>query len=293
MSATERRPGRGDLGVAQPVRRQRHQAVRGRRPQAGRRGRGALEAELGRSSRRAAATPGRCAAPTGAASAASPPARAASTGLRRPRWPRSLDGRRLDGPHARWSTAPTARRRPSPPACCRARGRPSTCIHAEPDGTNINDGCGSTHPERPAGGGRRAGRRRRAGLRRRRRPGARRSTPPATLVDGDQIIAICAIDRHDRGLLPATRVVVTVMTNLGFRLAMDSAGINVVETAGRRPLRARGARRRRLRPRRRAVRPRDLPRPGHHRRRPAHRAAAARRRAPVRAARWPTWPPRR
>jgi phosphoglucosamine mutase len=50
------------------------------------------------------------------------------------------------------------------------------------------------------------------------------------LVDGDHIIAICAIDRHERGVLAGDSVVVTVMTNLGFRLAMDKRGIQVVET---------------------------------------------------------------
>ncbi len=49
------------------------------------------------------------------------------------------------------------------------------------------------------------------------------------LVDGDQIIAIAAIDRHQRGLLAADTVVVTVMTNLGFRLGMADHGIEVLE----------------------------------------------------------------
>ncbi|HEV8299064.1 MAG TPA: phosphoglucosamine mutase, partial [Acidimicrobiales bacterium] len=51
------------------------------------------------------------------------------------------------------------------------------------------------------------------------------------LVDGDQIIAVCALDRKARGQLTGDAVVVTVMTNLGFRLGMQSAGIRVVETA--------------------------------------------------------------
>jgi phosphoglucosamine mutase len=50
------------------------------------------------------------------------------------------------------------------------------------------------------------------------------------VVDGDQIIAMCAIDRQARGTLAAGSVVVTVMTNLGFRLAMEKRGIHVVET---------------------------------------------------------------
>jgi phosphoglucosamine mutase len=102
-------------------------------------------------------------------------------------------------------------------------------IHAEPDGTNINAGCGSTHPEELA------------------RTVAARGADVGVafdgdadrvllvdaageLVDGDHIIAICAIDRHERRALAGDSVVVTVMTNLGFRLAMDKRGIHVVET---------------------------------------------------------------
>jgi phosphoglucosamine mutase len=52
-----------------------------------------------------------------------------------------------------------------------------------------------------------------------------------SVVDGDHIIAICAADLRRRGRLKDDTVVVTVMTNLGFRLAMKQAGIRVVETA--------------------------------------------------------------
>ncbi|HWC09764.1 MAG TPA: phosphoglucosamine mutase, partial [Acidimicrobiales bacterium] len=50
------------------------------------------------------------------------------------------------------------------------------------------------------------------------------------LVDGDQLIAICALDRKARQLLTGDTVVVTVMANLGFRHAMRDHGIAVVET---------------------------------------------------------------
>jgi phosphoglucosamine mutase len=50
------------------------------------------------------------------------------------------------------------------------------------------------------------------------------------LVDGDQILALCAVDLRDRGRLTDDTVVVTVMSNLGFRQAMDRQGIRVVET---------------------------------------------------------------
>ena len=50
------------------------------------------------------------------------------------------------------------------------------------------------------------------------------------LVDGDFIIAICAKNYHDKGLLKADNVVTTVMTNLGFHLAMQKMGIDVLVT---------------------------------------------------------------
>ena len=111
-----------------------------------------------------------------------------------------------------------------------ALGAKVTIVNAAPDGTNINDHCGSTHPD---------------GL----------TTTVVELgadvglafdgdadrvlavdhrgqvIDGDFIIAICARDRHERGALAHDAVVITVMANLGFRLGMQEAGIEVVETA--------------------------------------------------------------
>ena len=50
------------------------------------------------------------------------------------------------------------------------------------------------------------------------------------LVDGDQILALTAVDLRERGRLAGDAVVVTVMSNLGFKQAMEAAGIQVVET---------------------------------------------------------------
>ena len=50
------------------------------------------------------------------------------------------------------------------------------------------------------------------------------------VVDGDHVIAICAGDMRQRGALRDDTVVVTVMTNLGFHIAMREAGIHVVQT---------------------------------------------------------------
>ncbi len=102
-------------------------------------------------------------------------------------------------------------------------------INDEPDGTNINDGCGATAPD-----GLRA-----AVLAEGAHAGIALDGDADRLiavdergdvVDGDHIIAICTTDLRDRGLLRHDTVVVTVMTNLGFRLAMEAAGVHVVET---------------------------------------------------------------
>jgi phosphoglucosamine mutase len=50
------------------------------------------------------------------------------------------------------------------------------------------------------------------------------------VIDGDHVIAACALAMHERGQLPEETVVVTVMANLGLRRAMAAAGITVIET---------------------------------------------------------------
>lgn len=49
-------------------------------------------------------------------------------------------------------------------------------------------------------------------------------------IDGDQIMAICAVQLKARGMLPADTVVSTVMCNLGFEVAMREHGITVIKT---------------------------------------------------------------
>jgi phosphoglucosamine mutase len=101
-------------------------------------------------------------------------------------------------------------------------------IHREPDGRNINEGCGSTHPadlQRRVGEGFMVGLAldgdadRVLGVDER-----------GALVDGDQIMVMAALDLHARGLLRNDAIAVTVMSNLGLRRALDAAGIGVVET---------------------------------------------------------------
>ena len=50
------------------------------------------------------------------------------------------------------------------------------------------------------------------------------------LVDGDQILAMCAVDMKATGRLREDTIVVTVMSNLGLRIAMQDAGIAIDET---------------------------------------------------------------
>jgi phosphoglucosamine mutase len=110
------------------------------------------------------------------------------------------------------------------PAVLTALGADVRGIHCEPDGLNINDGCGSTHPESLVAAVREHGAD--AGVAH--DGDADRClmvTADGALVDGDQLLAILAVDRRPRA------VVATVMANLGFRRAMAEQGIDVVETA--------------------------------------------------------------
>jgi phosphoglucosamine mutase len=54
--------------------------------------------------------------------------------------------------------------------------------------------------------------------------------PDGTVLDGDVVEAVCAIDMKRRGVLAGNTAVSTVMCNLGFVHAMRSAGIDVVQT---------------------------------------------------------------
>jgi len=103
-------------------------------------------------------------------------------------------------------------------------------INVEPSGTNINEACGSTHPEALCDAVVLEG----ADLGLALDGDADRVLAvdsSGALVDGDQLMAICALDAHARGQLAGPAVVVTVMSNLGFRRAMAEAGIEVVTTA--------------------------------------------------------------
>ena len=132
-----------------------------------------------------------------------------------------LSGRRvlLDCANgATWQVAPEIFRR---------LGAEVDAVAVEPDGRNINRGCGSTHVEALAermdrhdvgfafdGDGDRVLAVDRTGA----------------VVDGDELMALAALHLRESGGLPGNGVAVTVMTNYGFHTAMQSAGIEVATT---------------------------------------------------------------
>jgi phosphoglucosamine mutase len=102
-------------------------------------------------------------------------------------------------------------------------------IFAAPDGLNINVGCGALHPEVVAAEVVRLGAD--AGLAL--DGDADRAVfadQHGVVVDGDGVLAACAIGMKRRGRLADDLVVTTVMANLGFHLAMREAGIRVATT---------------------------------------------------------------
>jgi phosphoglucosamine mutase len=115
------------------------------------------------------------------------------------------------------------------PAALRAAGADVVVINASPDGRNINEKCGSTHPEQlqavvvaseadlgVAFDG-----------------DADRCLAvdhTGRLVDGDQIMGVLAIAMRESGRLVDDTLVATVMSNLGLRLAMTAEGISTLVT---------------------------------------------------------------
>ena len=124
---------------------------------------------------------------------------------------------------------PRRRLRRSGPQALRDAGAEVVAICAEPDGTNINDGCGSTHLEvlqaavlehgADVGFALDGDADRCLAVDRR-----------GEVVDGDQILAILALSMREAGRLHDDTVVATVMSNLGFVQAMKAAGIGVRQT---------------------------------------------------------------
>ncbi len=114
------------------------------------------------------------------------------------------------------------------PEVLRRLGAQVSPIFDAPDGTNINVGCGALHPEVVAGAVKAAG----ADVGIAHDGDADRALfadAEGQIVDGDQVLAACAVALKEEGRLPGSTVVSTVMANLGFRTAMREAGIEVIE----------------------------------------------------------------
>lgn len=108
----------------------------------------------------------------------------------------------------------------------RELGAEVTVIGDKPDGVNINDGCGSTHPEKMAETVRRVG----ACIGMAYDGDADRlivADENGQVIDGDRVIAICARMLKEQGRLAQNKVTATVMSNIGFHQAMEKAGIEV------------------------------------------------------------------
>ena len=115
------------------------------------------------------------------------------------------------------------------PELFRRLGAKVTPIFCTPNGTNINDGCGSQHPEKLSqrvvehkadlglafdGDGDRL----------------IAVDENGVVLTGDQIMAICARDLKIKGNLKHNKVVSTVMSNMGFHIAMKDLGIELFAT---------------------------------------------------------------
>ncbi|MFH8594393.1 MULTISPECIES: phosphoglucosamine mutase [Streptomyces] len=138
--------------------------------------------------------------------------------------PNRLDGLKIviDGAHG-------AASRVSPEAFARA-GAEVVTIGTEPDGLNINDDCGSTHIAKLRAAVVEQG----ADLGVAHDGDADRCLAvdhAGNEIDGDQILAVLALGMREAGTLRKNTVVATVMSNLGFKLAMEREGLTFVQTA--------------------------------------------------------------
>jgi phosphoglucosamine mutase len=115
------------------------------------------------------------------------------------------------------------------PEALRRLGARVEAINADPDGTNINAGCGAAHPDVVAAAvtelGADAGVAFDGDADR-----ALFADADGVVIDGDQVLTACALSMQERGALAGDTVVVTVMSNLGLHLALDAARLTVLET---------------------------------------------------------------
>jgi phosphoglucosamine mutase len=115
------------------------------------------------------------------------------------------------------------------PEALRRLGARVEAINADPDGTNINAGCGAAHPDVVAAAvtelGADAGVAFDGDADR-----ALFADADGVVIDGDQVLTACALSMQGRGALAGDTVVVTVMSNLGLHVALDAARLTVLET---------------------------------------------------------------
>ena len=102
-------------------------------------------------------------------------------------------------------------------------------LHNQPDGKNINDGCGSTHPEKMC----QTVRQKAADFGFAFDGDADRliaCDETGTLMDGDKIMGLLAIDMKENGQLKKDTLVATVMSNMGLALSVEPFGIKIATT---------------------------------------------------------------
>ena len=138
--------------------------------------------------------------------------------------PHRLDGLRVVVDCANGAASQVA------PEAYRRAGAEVIAIHAEPDGVNINDGCGSTHTESlrktVAVHGADVGIAHDGDADR-----CLAVAADGSDVDGDQIMAILAVAAKRAGTLVDDTLVATVMSNLGLHIAMRDHEISLITTA--------------------------------------------------------------
>jgi phosphoglucosamine mutase len=116
------------------------------------------------------------------------------------------------------------------PQAFRNLGAKVFVIGADPDGNNINQGCGSTHLSALQAAVIEFG----ADLGIAHDGDADRALAvdhQGKIVDGDHIMAILALSEKASGSLARNTLVATVMSNLGLKIAMREAGIELIQTA--------------------------------------------------------------
>jgi len=102
-------------------------------------------------------------------------------------------------------------------------------LGVSPNGRNINEGCGSLYPEKVADKVREV----RADVGIALDGDADRVVmidEKGTILDGDQLLALCARDMVERGVLRGGQVVATVMSNLGLEKALQELGVSLFRT---------------------------------------------------------------